>query len=836
METVFLKLVNMSFAASWIIMAVIFLRFCLRRAPKNVCCILWALVGIRLLCPFSFESVFSLIPQTETVSFLTEDANIRNSGETSISIKTQEGQERIQQTSPSSVAVPGETKENTAQRRIWIATLIWLAGIVGLAGYAMLSFVRLHGKIREGVPLQDSVWLCDRIDTPFILGVARPRIFLPSTIKETQISYVLAHEKAHLKRHDHWWKPLGYLVLMVHWFNPFVWVAYSLLCKDIELACDEKVIRDYNPQDKKVYSTTLLECSIPHGSFAVCPLAFGEVSVKERVKAVLNYKKPTFWVIAVAAVACVVVAVCFLTNPKSDVGVPANDGKDSRGENADSSLTDREGDPAGKETDMEGEESETGNVVEESMTQQYDFVESWAKAFVNRDGNTIASMTSEAFLSQLGDEELLYEAEGEKQYGFGWSSPWPWDETKDYAIWQVENNQAEIFYYAHTSDPHVTVWKEVISYQKTDGGYEVTGEELQFYEHIASGEEFGEIYSYINGTAMDYIENGLGETLNQNALLSSSDAYRGLFEPETAAILLLNLLDNSGKVEITRLSEETSNGNVGLEIHFTEDDSTYQISMVQPYGKEGIWVPQDFKIDVMGRFQKIPWEEIESRNLSVTGDVMNMEDIVCIGELPKQQIKLYGYNDPECFGEGVAIQIGENVNYFDWYYTTTRTLYPSLFWNEKERQLQVSLKNLSGTGVAAEELHVLQQYDTGALEDYAFAMKNYSALLEEQIGFTYDSGKKLLKLVRLTDHTQIAEIHVPDVEKTVDSLELGCISQFVLGDTIYFQVQPGYIPDGYAMAEYENMPILEAPVMLSREGEQVNFQFGEFQRVSQWRE
>ncbi|MDO4549276.1 MAG: M56 family metallopeptidase, partial [Clostridia bacterium] len=172
-------------------------------------------------------------------------------------------------------------------------------------------------KVREGTLLRDKICLCDHIDTPFILGVLRPRIYLPSAMGDAQSDYVVAHENAHLKRHDHCWKPLGFLLLAIYWFNPLCWFAYALLCRDIEAACDEKVVRDWDAHDKKAYLEALLSCSVPRRVVAACPLAFAEVGVKQRVKNVLNYKKPAFWVISAAVVACVVVAVCFLTNPKS---------------------------------------------------------------------------------------------------------------------------------------------------------------------------------------------------------------------------------------------------------------------------------------------------------------------------------------------------------------------------------------------------------------------------------------------------------------------------------------------------------------------------------------
>ncbi len=308
MDTSFIKLFNMSIAASWLILAVIVLRILLKRAPKAVRCVLWALVAIRLICPFSFESVFSLIPSAETVNVANFQAPVINSGIPYINSTVNPAINEALAPKPAASADP-------MQIISFIVSIIWIAGIFGMALYAIISFSKLHKRVSEGVVLKDNIWLCDRIDTPFILGVIRPRIYLPSSMNQEQIDYVVAHEKAHLKRRDHIWKPLGFVLLAVYWFNPLCWVAYRLLCKDIELACDEKVIKDFEVHMKKAYSETLLACSVTRRAITACPLAFGEVGIKERIKSILNYRKPAFWIITAAVAVCIAVAVCFLTNP-----------------------------------------------------------------------------------------------------------------------------------------------------------------------------------------------------------------------------------------------------------------------------------------------------------------------------------------------------------------------------------------------------------------------------------------------------------------------------------------------------------------------------------------
>lgn len=309
MEAVFLKILNMSIAASWLVLAVLIVRLLMKKAPKWVAVLMWGLVAIRLVSPFSLESVFSLIPSAETVP-----GDILSSANPAIHSGISPLNSFINPILSNSFG-PGASIL-PMEGILLVVSIIWVIGIAAMAMYMAISYSSLRRKVREAVPYTGNIRLCDRVDTPFILGVIRPKLYLPSSINEQDIKYVLAHENAHLKRHDHWWKPMGFLLLTVYWFNPLLWVAYWLLCRDIELACDERVINDMGAENKKNYSDALINCSVPRKIIAACPLAFGEVGVKERVKSVLNYKKPAFWLIIVAVISCIAVAVCFLTNPK----------------------------------------------------------------------------------------------------------------------------------------------------------------------------------------------------------------------------------------------------------------------------------------------------------------------------------------------------------------------------------------------------------------------------------------------------------------------------------------------------------------------------------------
>ena len=314
MAAVFLKLLNLSISASWLVLAVLVLRLISKRSPKWVNVLLWGIVALRLVLPFSIESALSLIPSAETVSPAAVQFDPAPTITSGVSVIDNAVNPSL---SEHFSAVP---TASVNPLYVWteIAGWVWLIGLGAMLLYALVSYLRLRRRVSVSLPIQDHIYLCDAISSPFILGVVKPHIYLPSGLDEVQRQNVLAHEQAHLARRDHWWKPLGFALLAVYWFNPVLWLAYTLLCRDIELACDERVIRTMDESAVKTYSTVLLACSMPRKAAITCPLAFGEVGVKERVKNALHYKKPAFWVVAASVAVCVVVAVCFLTNPPTD--------------------------------------------------------------------------------------------------------------------------------------------------------------------------------------------------------------------------------------------------------------------------------------------------------------------------------------------------------------------------------------------------------------------------------------------------------------------------------------------------------------------------------------
>lgn len=321
MTELFLQVVNLSISASWLIAAVLVLRLLLKKAPRWISVLLWGLVAIRLVCPLSLESALSLLPSASTIP-----SDIMTNPSPSIETGISALDRVVNPVIEHSFAPQPAASANPLQILLPILAVVWAAGAVLLVLYAGISYLRLRRRVSTAVRLRDNIFQTEQVLSPFILGVFRPCIYLPFSLDEITLAAVIAHEQAHIRRKDHWWKPLGFLVLAVHWFNPLVWISYILLCRDIELACDEKVIREMGSAERADYSQALLCCSVRQKHPGACPLAFGEVGVKERVKRVLHYRKPAVYLVALAVVCCLGAAVCFLTSPRteSDGASPAS--------------------------------------------------------------------------------------------------------------------------------------------------------------------------------------------------------------------------------------------------------------------------------------------------------------------------------------------------------------------------------------------------------------------------------------------------------------------------------------------------------------------------------
>ncbi len=316
-KTAFLKLANTSISASWLVLAILVLRLVLKKAPKWVDVLLWGIVAVRLICPFTIESALSLIPSTQTIPM-----NIEMAAIPAIDSGVEAVNSMVNPIIAASFTPNPAASANPLQIWIPLATVIWLFGMVLMFLYTAISYWRLNRRIDTAVLYRDNIFQSEHVSSPFVLGIIKPKIYLPFHMNEQDLQHVVAHEQAHILRKDHWWKPLGFLLLTVHWFNPLMWLAYVMLCRDIELACDEKVIAKLANEQRADYTQALVACSVNRRMISACPLAFGEVDVKERVKSIMNYRKPTFWIIVASTVACAIVAICFLTDPVEQDVVP----------------------------------------------------------------------------------------------------------------------------------------------------------------------------------------------------------------------------------------------------------------------------------------------------------------------------------------------------------------------------------------------------------------------------------------------------------------------------------------------------------------------------------
>lgn len=311
MTELFLSFVNRSITAGWMILPVLCLRWCLRNfRSKDLICILWGLVGLRLALPFSLPTPFSLVPSAQTIP-----TDIMYASSPAIDTGLSTLNQAVNPMLSTSFSPDPATSANPLQILLALAALIWVIGIALFALYALISLLRLRHRLAEAVPVGENVWVCDHIASPFLLGLMHPRIYLPSSLDPQTAVSVIAHEHAHLMRRDPIWKAVGFVLLALYWFHPLVWVAYILFCRDMELACDARATRDFSPAERKTYAEALLACSLPHAGRSFCPLAFGEIGVKSRIRALLQGKKPSHLLVILTACVIVALAVCFLTDP-----------------------------------------------------------------------------------------------------------------------------------------------------------------------------------------------------------------------------------------------------------------------------------------------------------------------------------------------------------------------------------------------------------------------------------------------------------------------------------------------------------------------------------------
>lgn len=596
LSQIFLTFLYKNMTVSVVIIAVLLARFLLRKMPKKYSYILWSIVGIRMIFDLPFAtniSVFNLFrgfaKHTSTVEAMLAGSHRTNlQGSTNLLNKTDTTGAAAAHASRSTAVEAMTHTLTTSQTVLGILGLLWLIVVALFVAYGIYSYVKCRLLVRTAVIARDitpdshkkknnvSVWECDRIPSPFVFGIIRSRIYIPFRMPKQEQAYILAHEECHIRRLDPLWKLIAFLLLAVYWWNPLVWIAFFYMVRDMEMSCDEAVIEQFGNEIKQGYSNSLLSFAMERHPYSFAPVAFGEGDAGRRIKNVLNFKKPHTWVAILVFVLLVVVGVSCLTN-----------GKDKISSETVSDTENSQMQQTAVETTEAPMSSDNSSTVQESLQS----VDKWTQAFAARDVRTIQDMATDDAKNELKEENLL-----DDNGNFGWSSPWPWFDEESgmpaYQITQSDDTSATILYYAQVSDPHVTVWKETLQYTRKDDKIEIAHEELQMLNFIASGSEFENAYPKgIQNTPMDYQANGLGETLNEHAISANGmnpDGEYNLTDPMEAAQYLLNLLRNDDKVEIT--ADKKDKTQVELKVHFTEDDITHHITMIRPWGEDGIWV------------------------------------------------------------------------------------------------------------------------------------------------------------------------------------------------------------------------------------------------------
>lgn len=596
LSQIFLTFLYKNMTVSVVIIAVLLARFLLRKMPKKYSYILWSIVGIRMIFDLPFAtniSVFNLFrgfaKRSSTMGTMltgSRKTNLQGATDALNTIGTT-GTSTAHASRNTTVGAMTHTL-TTSQMVLGILGLLWLVVVALFVAYGIYSYVKCRILVRTAVIAHDiipdthkkkgivSVWECDRIPSPFVLGIIRPRIYIPFRMPKQEQAYILAHEQCHIRRLDPLWKLIAFLLLAVYWWNPLVWCAFFYMVRDMEMSCDEAVIEQFGNEIKQGYSNSLLSFAMERHPYSFAPIAFGEGDAGRRIKNVLNFKKPHTWVAILVIVLLVVVCVSCLTNGKDKI--------------SSETASDTENSQMPQQT-VETTEAPIDSVNSSTVEAPLSRVDQWAQAFCSRDVRTIQDMATDDAKHELKEENLL-----DDNGNFGWSSPWPWFDEESgmpaYQITQSDDTSATILYYAQVSDPHVTVWEETLQYTRKDDKIEIAHEELQMLNFIAGGSEFENAYPKgIQNTPMDYQANGLGETLNEHAISAngmSPDGEYNLTDPMEAAQYLLNLLRNDGKVEIT--ADKKDKTQVELKVHFTEDDITHHITMIRPWGEDGIWV------------------------------------------------------------------------------------------------------------------------------------------------------------------------------------------------------------------------------------------------------
>lgn len=583
MNPVFQTVCQMSLVSSVTIIFVLLARMGMKVFPKSFTYMLWSAVLFRLLCPVSFSgpfSVFGLFAETEGIQNTDEETVYILEEDTIVVLPTEQVTETVKEYQTKETTheyIPTETGiKILSKEEVFLG--IWITGMGVILGYGVYSYISLRKKLTSAVKGEDGGYYSDVIQTSFVFGMFPPKIYLPSHIETEKLKYVLLHEQTHIRRGDFIFRMLSYIALAIHWFNPLVWVAFYVSETDMELSCDETVMKKAGKDIRKEYASVLLEMAAGKEILMAGIPAFGKNQTKKRLQFIADYRQKRFVFTAVGGVVVLIIVLILAANPKEQSKAETKE---------DHTIQTQETYDA---KDQMGTDSNRDAFIKEQL-------EKWAKAFCSRDGETILAMSS-LQVQEAYKEELLLE-EGEEAISFGWSSPWPWNEETDYMV-HMQENQAEILYYAKTSEPHITVWAEEVEFEtggEAEEEFKIISSKFTFLDRVDTMEEYLQAYGRgIDNTPMDYEFTSMGKELHVNAWNHKDrKEYQALFLPETAAVSLLNLASDDLVYSYDII--EKGCAMVTLRFPLSEGEGgniLLNVKMIQPYGEEGIWIPKDY--------------------------------------------------------------------------------------------------------------------------------------------------------------------------------------------------------------------------------------------------
>lgn len=890
MTDIFCKLLEMSISAGWLIMAIIILRLFFKKVPRKIVCCLWALAALRLILPFNIESRLSLVPDVKlpaavrevdrmadrehysTGNSLPDDTNnivgylpadaansqkdsslstgMKGSTDNSVSNvdNNQVGTPDTVNTAADSAAADQSMTNKTDTPAAWtaidIASIIWIAGAAVLIVYALITYVQLIRRTRASVKVGNNIYICDDIDTPFILGVFRTRIYLPSFLSDKEREYVLAHESAHLKRLDNLWKPLGYIILAVYWFNPLVWVSYVLLCRDIEIACDERVIADKDTEYKKQYAATLLNCSADRDYIAACPLAFGEVGVKQRIKAVLNYKRPAFWIIIVAVAACIIVAVGFMTNP-------INDNSDSEKETGSESVGVEESSESGDT--REPETYEPAPIVMKSIVRK-----GWRIWAHERPEYSYTYSSAELAIS-MGDSYIRLTS-----YDLGNLSQ-SYDELKqeeNLGMWYIAMVDGTLEEFTESAGVGLSIYEYEeripITSDKTPGtGYMLiygeSGNDIVWYMMMPVGMTLEEVKDFASDIHVELVsDDGKPSVMEQYERAESKISFLMSYTEEGESVFDLYAAElkekRPEKYEKLKDSAEALCMLADIEPSFCEvyhNDVGWDIVMAR--SAEGQYAIASMRL--IGEIWR-PWTEYDPRDFdssyyvardaslkALTADelrlldndeanpvdklLMGGEGYLVLSKLEGEDTVLYG----DYSGKVLVLRHGDKLIPVRLGYLSPRMYIPELysgdFDNDGKTEYSIWVCAMTGTGVSCDQLFMLEtdwnEGDDGTIEYSISEYQSYYWLQEcRAIDAQYDENDKLLsvmyngELVDTIDLTRLLE----ETDGEYGSVTFGEWNTFTYRDGAwYFLAEGGVRLKNGSLIHYDYGVYLEGRVV-----------------------